>query len=260
MKTQRKPKKSMTFLKVIVAVLFAALLFTPENSNRLLIAGVAIIGMIGTLLLLIAPMLPRIRLPRFSQKIRITGDSKPEHLSETETLLWRQISYQITDKLKAAFPNATWEFVKRPKMNDLLNGNTIRIRTKNTGDYNFAEFHLNQYGYLALELLTVESLKKQPVKNSNEESEQVDPQSWYSLIGKPLLIELIGDLQARGHQKLFINEAGEIFIRNGNTPEVKGCFENFPPKSYWPILADIFIQDELDAKELDHELELSWNA
>lgn len=260
MKTQRKAKKSMTFLKVIVAVLFTTLLFTPENSNRLLIAGVAIIGVIGTLLLLIIPMFPRIKLPRFAKKIRITDNPKPEQISETETLLWRQISYQITDKLKAAFPNATWEFINRPKLNDLLNSNTIRIRTKNTGDYNFAEFHLNQYGYLALELLTVESLKRQPVNDSSEESEQVDPQSWYSLIGKPLLIELIGDLQARGHQKLFINESGEIFIRNGETPEIKGTFEHFPSKSYWPVLADIFIKDELEAKELDRELELSWNA
>lgn len=118
MKTQRKTKKSMTFLKVIVAVLFTTLLFTPENSNRLLIAGAAIIGIIGTLLLLIIPMFPRIKLPRFAKKIRVT---KPEQISETETLLWQQISYQITDKLKAAFPNATWEFIKRPKLNDLLN-------------------------------------------------------------------------------------------------------------------------------------------
>ncbi len=256
----RKEKKSLLFLKMIVAVLFASLLFTPENSNRTLIAGIAIIGIIGSLLFLIIPMLPRIRMPQFTKRTRVTSSPKPEQLSKTETLLWRQISYQITDKLKAAFPDATWEFITRPQMNTLLNGSTIRIRTRNTGNYNFAEFHLNQYGYLALELLTVESLKKQPVNESDEESETVDPQSWYSLIGKPLLMELVGDLQARGHQKLFINESGEIFIRNGKTPEIKGTFEHFPSRSYWPALADIFIKDELEAKEREHELELSWNS
>ncbi len=208
----RKEKKSLLFLKMIVAVLFASLLFAHENSNRSLIAGIAIIGIIGSLLFLIVPMLPRIRMPQFTKRTHVTSSPKPERLSKTETLLWRQINYQITDKLKAAFPDATWEFITRPQMNTLLNGSAIRIRTRNTGNYNFAEFHLNQYGYLALELLTVESLKKQPV-----------------------------------------NESGEIFIRNGKTPEIKGTFEHFPSRSYWPALADIFIKDELEAKEREHE-------
>lgn len=260
MKTKRKEKKSMTFLKVVAAVLFAALLFTPENTNRIFIAGVAITGILGSLLLLIIPSLPRIRLRQVKKLTKIPKSSDEKQFSDSEVLLWRQISYQITDKLKAAFPKATWEFVNRPKLNDLLNSNTIRIRTQNTGTYNFAEFHLDQYGYLALELLTIESLKSRSSEGSDTESKQADPQSWYTLIGKPILVELIGDLQARGHQKLFINETGEIFIRNGETPEIKGTFEHFPPKSYWPALADIFIKDELEAKELDHELELSWNA
>lgn len=69
---------------------------------------------------------------------------------------------------------------------------------------------------------------------------------------------MIGDLQARGHQKLFINESGEIFILNGDTPEVKAAFEHFPPKAYWNALTDIFIHDELNAKETSGTLELSW--
>lgn len=260
MKTKRSGKKSMIFLKMIVAVLFAALLLTPQNSSRPLIAGIAIFGTIGAFLLLVIPMLSRTRTPQTFKRTQLKKSPSSSSLSDPEILLWKQISYQITDKLKAAFPKATWEFVGQPTLDDLLNGNTIRIRTKDTGDYNFAEFHLNQYGYLALELLTVDSLKRQSETEAEAAPPQVDPQSWYSLIGKPVLIGLIGDLQARGHQKLFINEAGEIFIRNGNTPEVKGNFENFPPKSYWPVLADIFIQDELEAKELENELELSWNT
>lgn len=259
MKMKRKEKRSMIFLKTIVAVLFAALLFTPANTNRPIIAGIAIVGIIGTLLLLIIPQLPRIKMPKF-KKMRTLKQPKPEQLTDVETLLWRQISFQISDKLKSAYPNATWEFIKQPKLNDLLNGNPVRIRTNDTGNYNFAEFHLNQYGHLSLELMTVESLKKHPGNGQDTQTPHVDPQSWYSLIGKPVLVGLIGDLQARGHQKLFINEAGEIFIRNGNTPEIKGTFEHFPPKDYWPALTDIFIRDELGAKELENELELSWNV
>lgn len=86
----------------------------------------------------------------------------------------------------------------------------------------------------------------------------MDPQSWYTLIGKPLLSNLIGDLQARGHQKLFVSENGEIFIKNGDSKEIKGTFEHFPPKEYWAALTDIFILDELNAKETEDTLELSW--
>lgn len=260
MKRRKTENYSMTFLKMIVAILFAVLLFAPDTLQRPLLAGIAITGIIGALLLLLVPMLPRIRMPQMHRRAKGRKQASPVSVTDSETLLWRQISYQITDKLKSAFPKATWEFVIQPELSDLLNGNAIRIRTKGTGNYNFAEFHLNQYGYLALELLTIESLKRQTDSEPKEDASSTDPQSWYALVGKPVLIELIGDLQARGYQKLFINETGEIFIRNGNTPEVKGTFEDFPPKSCWPALADIFLKDELEATELDHELELSWDA
>lgn len=39
-------------------------------------------------------------------------------------------------------------------------------------------------------------------ENPAEPPVHVDPESWYSPIGKPLLTKLIGDLQAKGHQKL----------------------------------------------------------
>ena len=95
--------------------------------------------------------------------------------------------------------------------------------------------------------------------NPAEAPVHVDPESWYSLIGKPLLTELIGDLQARGHQKLFINEAGEIFIfDNNNRPEIKDTFQHFSPRDYWAALKDIFHRDELKAKETENTLELSW--
>lgn len=256
MKKKIQKSKSMTLLKIVAAVLFAMVLIMPHSHNRLLVTGIAIIGICGTLLLLIFPKKVPVHPPKF-QKKSVPDSSKPKQ-SDTEVLLWRQINFQITNKLRAAFPDATWEYVKEASMKELLDGNLIRIRTRNTGSYNFAEFHLNPYGYLHLELLTVETLKQHPKSTPDQELPQEDPQSWYSLIGKPILVNLIGDLQAKGYQKLFINESGEIFIRNGNTPEVKGTFEHFPSKNCWSALSDILIKDELDVTETEHELELTW--
>ena len=107
-------------------------------------------------------------------------------------------------------------------------------------------------------MMTIESLKPKAEPPGTDFIGQVDPQSWHTLIGKPLLSNLIGDLQARGHQKLFISENGEIFIKNGDSKEIKGTFEHFPPQNYWAALTDIFIRDELNAKETEGSLELSW--
>ena len=81
-------------------------------------------------------------------------------------------------------------------------------------------------------------------ENPAEPPVHVDPESWYSLIGKPLLTELIGALQARGHQKLFINEAGEIFFDGNNSAEIKDTVQHFTPSDYWAAVMDIFTLDE----------------
>lgn len=275
MKTRKAENKSIKIIKAAALVLFLALLFTPEQMNRSVIAGIAIAGITGSLLFLLIPMLPHISALSF---LRNTHSHMHKHkkrknespIFDMETLLIRQISYQVTDKIKAAFPDASWEYTRPIMAESLLNCDIIRIRTFHTGDYNFADVSLDQYGHLKLFMMTITDFtplpgQKNPDNPETDNSENsakppvhVDPESWYSLIGKPLLTELIGDLQARGHQKLYINEAGEIFILNNHTPEVKDTFQHFPPRDYWAALTDIFIRDELKAKETNDTLELSW--
>ena len=178
---------------------------------------------------------------------------------DLETILWRQIKFQITGKLKEAFPDATWDFVKEPPLSQILDGEPLRIRTRNTGSYNFAEILMDARGSLMLQMMTIESLhKKEPSEGNPDSRPAVNPKSWYSLIGKPLLMELVGDLQARGYEKLFINEQGDVYILNGTEPEVRGKLEHFPPKDYWGELTEIFTEDELTTEETEQALELSW--
>ena len=251
----KSQKRALHFMQVIVIVLFVIALFVPHKGNQNIIAAIAMIGIIGTLLLFLISLLPN----GWKQwPVKRTPKRSTTNSTDMETLLLRQISYQITGKLQSAYPKATWEFLKSPSMNQLLNGVSIRIRTRNTGDYNFAEFHMDAYGSLSLSLMTIASLKRQAASEEPADLQKVDPESWYSLIAKPLLIDLIGDLQAKGHQKLFINENGDIYIQDDNTTEHMGSFDHFPPKNYWPALTDIFINDELEAKETEHGLEISW--
>lgn len=60
MKTRKKEHKNIKIIKAAALVLFLALLFTPEQRNRSVIAGIAIAGITGSLLFLLIPMLPHI--------------------------------------------------------------------------------------------------------------------------------------------------------------------------------------------------------
>lgn len=148
MNTQKKFLKVLSMLTIILLI---ATIFIPGNGNR---NAVASIGILGILMLFLSTLLPKIYKLTLNL-LKNQGKTSPwsslkssEPVSETEELLWRQISYQITDKLQAAFPNATWEFQKPPSMKQLLCGNPIRLRTFHTEDYNFAEARMNQYGSL----------------------------------------------------------------------------------------------------------------
>lgn len=139
MNTQKKFLKVLSMLTIILLI---ATIFIPGNGNR---NAVASIGILGILLLFLSTLLPKIHKLTLNL-LKNQGKTSPwsslessEPVSETEELLWRQISYQITAKLQAAFPNATWEFQKPPSMKQLLCGNPIRLRTFHTEDYNFAE-------------------------------------------------------------------------------------------------------------------------
>lgn len=144
MKVRRKKSKGLKILKSVVLVLFLSLLFVPDNINRSVIAGIALAGILGSLLFLIVPRLPRIPSPALKRKSAYSSGN-PDGITDMETLLWRQISYQITGKLKSAYPDATWEFTKEPNVDSLLNGNALRIRTFHTKEYNFAEVRLDCY-------------------------------------------------------------------------------------------------------------------
>lgn len=254
-----KAKKARTIkktLQITVLCLFAAAFLLPKESHSYLMTGIAAAGVAASLALLIIPPLTsglrNLRIPNGR------GTDNRERTTDMETILIRQISYQITDTLQSAFPEATWEFAEPLHLSHLLDGKPVRLSTRNTGDYNFAEVSMDPYGSLNLQMLTVSALKQRSGKSASPDTPNVDPVSWYSLIGKPFLVDMIGDLQAKGHQKLFIGEQGDVYILNGKDPEVKGKLEHFPPKAYWPALLQVFADDELEAAETENAVEITW--
>lgn len=253
----KRKKKGITLISVITVVLLLSLMLPIKHNRQTVIIALSLVC-IGILLLkAILPVLPAVWNFCMNRIYHIRNRSMIKNEPDIESLLIRQISYQITGKLKSAYPDATWNFQKTPQIKRLISGNAVRIRTYDTKDYNFAEVCMDQYGNLDIKMMTIEALKEMTYAEAGNSNEtlQVDPESWYTLIGKPLLTTVVGNLQARGHQKLFISENGEMYVKSG---EVTGILEHFPPRKYWTALIDIFLKDELDAKETNQALELSW--
>ena len=129
-----KAKKTRTIkmtLQITVLCLFAAAFLLPKGSQSYLMTGIAAAGVLVSLALLIIPPiasgLRKLRIP--AGRATDTGNNN----SDLETILIRQISYQITDTLQSAFPEATWEFAEPLRLSHLLDGDAIRLSTRNTG-------------------------------------------------------------------------------------------------------------------------------
>ena len=194
-----KKSNRKKFLQFVVLVLFLAALFVPQDANRLLIAGIALIGIGVTLFSYLLPLFTE-RLKNREHKLRKRPE-RTRHLEGTpdlETILWRQIKFQITGKLKEAFPDATWDFVKEPPLSQILDGEPLRIRTRNTGSYNFAEILMDARGSLTLQMMTIESLHKNPisVRDSDSIEEVTETIEKYDLVALPV-VDSIGRLVGR---------------------------------------------------------------
>lgn len=110
MKTRKEEHRSIKMIKAVAIILFLTLIFTPEQINRSVIAGIAITGIAGSFLFLLLPMMPRISVPSFLRSTHTHKRKKQKKEApffDMETLLIRQISYQVTDKIKAAYPEAS---------------------------------------------------------------------------------------------------------------------------------------------------------
>lgn len=253
--------KSITFFKIFAGVVFALTLFASNLDQRIFLA-VILIGLLGTLFLAV---LPRIHFPQW--KRISTGIPKkkkyPPAMKEENplaTALICQIGHRITDKLRAAYPHATWDWLKRPDIHALLSGNPIRLQLMGAGDYTHADIRLDIYGNIHFQLLLIKDLVSASVSDCDQKTSEplTDCVSWYELIGKTVLQEVITDLNARGYSSLSINESGDVFIMEHDTPIIKERFSNFPSRKYWDTLAEIFEQNELRVKNTGNALVLSW--
>lgn len=177
-------------------------------------------------------------------------------------VLLRHASHRISAKIKAVYPDATWEWCTDHPEKLVAKGGVGRIRLHSAGDYHFAEVTLDQDARISFQLLQMVPFGEVASAGSEEvppkEVREVDPQVWYEKKGKAVLTNLIADLNSRGHNCLTILEDGSISVSQAEGEGKRTAFESVPERTYWPRLVKIFEREGIAADAADHGIVLSW--
>lgn len=188
--------------------------------------------------------------------------------SELERLLLGHISCRISEKLKSAYPQATWQWCS-PKPESIIRGGTGRIRTFNTEDYTHAEVTVGEYFKIAFKMMKIVdfSAAVNPCPDDAADAEPtdeaepkvVDPAVWYDLVGREVLTGLIRDWSTRGHSMLHIAEDGKVFFTEGADEIQAEDLKEFPTKQYWPELVKCLEKDDLKTQLQENRMDVLWN-
>lgn len=182
---------------------------------------------------------------------------------EQETMLCH-IALRITEKIKSAYPDATWRWLGKPDLKAILNGQTIRIITDGIENNTHADIFFDRFARVRINMLVIEEFPAKAVEpdsassDSEKDPDVVDVRVWYDLIGRGILENLITDLNANGHTRLTIKENGDISIMRNKKEDIQAHLENFPAKNYWNELINILTENELKASVKKDGVNVSW--
>ena len=202
-------------------------------------------------------------------RLHYEQDTKKRMFTEVDVsdpvsvVLLRHANHRISSKLRAVYPDATWEWCSEHPERIVAKGGVGRLRLHNAGDYNYGEVILDQEARICFKLLKLVSYEEEanPSNGDNESPKQVqeiDSQVWYETNGKAVLTNLIADLNSRGHRSLTILGDGNVSITQADSEVKRPAFTSIPERIHWPRLIKVFEREGIAAKAADHGLVLSW--
>lgn len=262
---------------LIVAVLLAAIVFRGENQWLVLAvvaawaASVAVWaiyrhrkGISRRLKALFPEPQPRKKIQSQEEK----NVSEPELVEVPDVndppsvILLRYLNCRISDKLKSAFPEATWNWDCDQPENLALVGGTGRISLHQAGEYTHAEITVDQFAridFKMLRMVDLNALLGEPdKKSSQEEPVTTDAAAWFDLVGRQQLTSIITELNTRGHSKLTIAENGDVFVVEDDAPVKQDTLNNLPGKNFWQDLVQLIADTGAKAKVDGEQLRVSW--
>ena len=72
------------------------------------------------------------------------------------------------------------------------------------------------------------------------------------------MTELITNMNSRGYTKLYINEAGDVTVKENGRSVLKDRFSEIPPKEQWGRLKELMAEDEVDVQVSPRRLTVAW--
>ena len=183
-----------------------------------------------------------------------------------EEMMLRHIALRITDKLKSAYPHATWQWQGKPLLQNILQGSTVRISVEDMAEFTHADITFDRFGRIHVEPMIIGSFAASPVPDATEavpaeaepEPPVVDVNVWYELIGQKALENIITELNANGYTIRSIKENGDIVIYRKKKESVQATLDAFPGKPYWEELITVLEENELKGKVTGSCLQVSW--
>lgn len=196
-----------------------------------------------------------------NQKITSLFKSDSVETNGTDSLvtaLIRHVNCRISDKLKSAYPDATWIWCETNIVKLMTEGGTGRIKTTNMKEFNQADVTVDKYGSISFTMLKAEPLSNPANPGESKTEPVVDVSMWYNLIGQKVISAIVVELNTHGHQTMYIKENGDIVTGSGDTETKHETLENFPKISAWTELVNVFTGDGLSANVDDKKIKLSW--
>ena len=184
---------------------------------------------------------------------------------KTNATLLRHVNHRITNYLKSAYPDATWEWETDNPEKLVLTGGTGRIKVYNVPDFNHADVTMNNKAELSFNMLKVVPLNSTEQTDVEAESqakaspkEPVNPQVWYEQKARVVLDNLISDLGSRGYSSLSITESGDVIIQQEERTIKKAKLEAMPARVNWDRLSKVLQGEGLAADITEDALKVSW--
>ena len=155
------------------------------------------------------------------------------------------VNYRITAMLRAAYPNARWEWLADKPSRFAVEGGTARIRVYGIPDFDYADVKLDQKANLDCSLVKLSPLMPDSPDTQPPNRQPVNPRVWFETRGRAVLEALVTDLNSRGHSSLTVQENGEVFVqaKENEAEPAKETFLDFPEKVYWPQLVKVLEEE-----------------
>ena len=174
------------------------------------------------------------------------------------------LCHRISDNLRRAYPNMSWEWADADITDFLLCGGTTRIKTWGTDVYTHADVTLDNHAKLHLAMLIIEPLEEllnrtASMPEDTNPAVSIDVAAWYSAHGSTILHAVIQDINAHGYQELTIRENGDIIhTKSDNTEVVSGTMPAFIPKTVWDKFIALLEVDEMKASIVGDGIQVVW--